>query len=58
MKNKKANTGKYRNEMYLDKQIQEFQVKFGIIDEGQIVANDDYEKTVSLDYEDMKLRRV
>lgn len=49
---------KNSNEADLDALIQEFQMKFGILDEGQIVDDDDCEKSLSMDYEDLNLRRA
>lgn len=37
----------------LDKRIREFQTLFGIVDEGSIVSNDDYEASHALSYDDM-----
>lgn len=44
------------NEETLDLLIQEFQKKFGILDEEQIVSDDDYEESLSVDYEDLNVR--
>lgn len=41
------------NETNVDVIIQDFQKKFGILDEKDIVADDDYESSLTLDYEDM-----
>lgn len=46
------------NETYLDALIQDFQMKFGVLDEEQIVDDDDYEKSLSTDYEDINRRRA
>ena len=45
-------------EQILDEEIEHFRTQLGIVDEGLIVSNDDCEKSLSMDYEDLKLRRA
>lgn len=42
------------SEAVLDEKIDQFKAKFGVVDEGAVVSDDDYEKSVSLNYKDIE----
>lgn len=46
------------DEKSLEQKIEEFQRLFGIVDEGAIVSDDDYEKSISISYEEMNRGRA
>lgn len=44
----------FESERELDKSIQHFQTLLGIVDEGEIISNDDYESSYAVSYSDVK----